>query len=162
MTRVMDTGSTLRHPRRRDPRRGRPQRRARHPWGATSDRTAQHHPHHRQCLGDGSLLKSSPDDFQSELVRARERGRGRAGEGSVRYVSPIAIRGMSRCRHAYRVVWFRASAPEFGELPGKGSALVTTRSSGGRPRRQIHQIAAECVAGVAIRQNRFDSAAARA
>lgn len=34
----------------------------------------------------------------------------------------IGIRGMSRCRHAYRVDWFRASAPEFGEVPGKGSA----------------------------------------
>lgn len=54
----------------------------------------------------------------------------------------------------------RASAPEFGELLGKASALVETGSSSGRTRRQIHQIAAECVAGVAIRQDRFDSAAA--
>ena len=51
-------------------------------------------------------------------------------------------------------------APEFGELLGKGSALVVTGSSGGRTRRQIHQIDAECVAGVAIREDRFDSAAA--
>jgi hypothetical protein len=29
------------------------------------------------------------------------------------------------------------SAPEFGELPDKGSALVVTGSSGGRTRRQI-------------------------
>jgi hypothetical protein len=39
-----------------------------------------------------------------------------------------------------------ASAPEFGELLGKDSALVETGSSGGRTRRQIHQIVAECVA----------------
>jgi hypothetical protein len=110
----------------------------------------------------GCLLESLKDDFQSELVQARERGQVRAGEGSVRHVAPIAIRGMSRCRHGYRVDWFRASAPEFGELPGKGSALVITGSSGGRPRRLIHQIAAECVAGVAIRQDGFDSAAAGA
>ena len=56
----------------------------------------------------------------------------------------------------------RASAPEFGELLGKGSALVVTGSSGGRTRRQIHQIAAECVAGVAVREDGFDSAAAGA
>src|SRR5450755_3199975 len=55
-----------------------------------------------------------------------------------------------------------ASAPEFGELPGKGSALVVTGSSGGRTRRQIHQIAAECVAGAAVREDGFDSAAAGA
>ena len=56
----------------------------------------------------------------------------------------------------------RASAPEFGELLGKGSALVVTGSSGGRTRRRIHQIAAECVAGVAVREDGFDSAAAGA
>ena len=39
-----------------------------------------------------------------------------------------------------------ASAPEFGELLGKDSALAETGSSGGRTRRQIHQIVAECVA----------------
>ncbi len=55
-----------------------------------------------------------------------------------------------------------ASAPEFGELLGKGPALVVTGSSGGRTRRQIHQIAAECVAGVAVREDGFDSAAAGA
>ena len=53
-----------------------------------------------------------------------------------------------------------ASAPEFGELLGKGSALVVTGSSGGRTRRRIHQIGAERVAGVAIREDGFDSAAA--
>ena len=46
-----------------------------------------------------------------------------------------------------------ASAPEFGELLGQGTALVVTGSSGGRTRRRIHQIAAECVAGVAIRDD---------
>ena len=56
----------------------------------------------------------------------------------------------------------RASAPEFGELPGEGSALVVTGSSSGRTQRQIHQIAAECVAGVAVREDGFDSAAAGA
>jgi hypothetical protein len=56
----------------------------------------------------------------------------------------------------------RTSAPEFGELPGKGSALLVTGSSGGRTRRQIHQIAAERIAGVAVREDGFDSAAAGA
>src|SRR5215472_18793663 len=55
-----------------------------------------------------------------------------------------------------------ASAPEFGELLGKGSALVVTGSSGGRTRRQIHQSGAECVAGIAIREDGFDCAAAGA
>jgi hypothetical protein len=53
-----------------------------------------------------------------------------------------------------------ASAPEFGELLGKGSALVVTGSSSGRAQRQIHRIGAEHVLGVAVRENRFDSAAA--
>ena len=65
-------------------------------------------------------------------------------------------------QRAVRRLVSRASAPEFGELLGKGSALVEAGSSGGRPRRQIHQIAAESVAGVAIRQDGFDSAAAGA
>jgi hypothetical protein len=55
-----------------------------------------------------------------------------------------------------------ASAPEFGELLGKGSALVVTGSSGGRTRRRIHHIDAnaECVLRVAIREDGFDPAAA--
>ena len=53
-----------------------------------------------------------------------------------------------------------ASAPEFGELLGEGSALVVTGSSGGRTQRQIHRIGAEHVLGVAVREDRFDSAAA--
>src|SRR6516162_1808525 len=53
-----------------------------------------------------------------------------------------------------------ASAPEFGEPLGKGSALVVTGSGGGRARRRIHQVGAECVAGVAVGEDGFDSAAA--
>lgn len=53
-----------------------------------------------------------------------------------------------------------ASAPEFGELCGKGSALVVASSSSGRTQRQIHRIGAEHVLGVAVREDRFDSAAA--
>jgi hypothetical protein len=56
----------------------------------------------------------------------------------------------------------RASAPELGELPGKGSALVVTGSSGGRTQRRIHRIGAEHVLGVAIREDRLDAAAAGA
>jgi hypothetical protein len=41
----------------------------------------------------------------------------------------------------------------------KGSSLVVTGSSGGRTRRPIHHIDAECVEGVAIREDGFDSAA---
>jgi len=75
---------------------------------------------------------------------------------------PVGVElGLYQPRHPSRLI-SRASAPEFGELLGKGPALVVTGSSGGRPGRQIHQIAAECVAGVAIREDGFDSAAAGA
>ena len=56
----------------------------------------------------------------------------------------------------------RASAPEFGELLGKGSALVVTSPSSGRTQRQIHRIGAEHLLGVAIREDGFDAAAAGA
>lgn len=47
----------------------------------------------------------------------------------------------------------QASAPEFGDVLGKGSALVVTGSGGGRTRRPIHHIDAnaECVLRVATR-----------
>ena len=56
-----------------------------------------------------SWLESLPDDFKSELVQARERGQVRAGQAKVASGTsrPSAIRGMSRCRHAYRADWFR-------------------------------------------------------
>lgn len=54
----------------------------------------------------------------------------------------------------------RASASELGELLGKDSALVVTSSSSGRTQRQIHRIGAEHVLGVAVREDRLDSAAA--
>ena len=54
----------------------------------------------------------------------------------------------------------RLSAPEFGELLGKGSALVVAGSSRGRTQRQIHRVGAEHVLGVAVREDRLDSAAA--
>jgi hypothetical protein len=73
---------------------------------------------------------------------------------------PSAIRGMSRCRRLPSRLVSYASAPEFGELLGKGSALIVTGSSGGPTRRRIHHIDAECVARVAIREDRRDSAAA--
>ncbi len=52
-----------------------------------------------------------------------------------------------------------ASAPEFGELLGKGSALVVTASRGLQTRRRIQRIDVEYVAGAAIRENSLDSAA---
>jgi len=55
-----------------------------------------------------------------------------------------------------------ASAPELGELLGKGSALVVTSPSSGRTQRQIHRIGTEHVLGVAIREDRLDSGAAGA
>jgi hypothetical protein len=78
-----------------------------------------------------------------------------------RHVAPIGHRRHERAssRLPGRLV-SQPSAPEFGELPGKGPALVETGSSGGRARRRIHQIDAECVAGTAIREDGFDSAAA--
>jgi hypothetical protein len=83
--------------------------------------------------------------------------------GSSSLVAVLKPMNPSRCRHAYRVDWFRGrQRPEFAELLGKDYALVETGSSGGRTRRQIHQIAAECVAGVAVREDGFDSAAAGA
>jgi hypothetical protein len=42
-------------------------------------------------------------DLQAEFVKTAERAQVRAHEGSVRRVAPIGLRGMSRCRHAYRV-----------------------------------------------------------
>ena len=51
------------------------------------------------------------------------------------------------------------SAPEVGELFGKGAALLVTGSGGRRTRRQIHQVAAEGVEGVAVRHDGFHSAA---
>jgi len=68
---------------------------------------------------------------------------------------PVSSRLPSRL-----VSW--ASAPEFGELLGKGSALVVTGSSGGRTPRRIHHIDAnaECVLRVVIREDGFDPAAA--
>jgi hypothetical protein len=51
------------------------------------------------------------------------------------------------------------SAPEFGEVFGESFALLVTGSGGGRTRRRIHQIGAECVEGVAVRHDGFDSAA---
>ena len=50
-------------------------------------------------------------------------------------LAPLGHRGMRRCRHASRVGRVQASAPEFGELLGKRSALVVTGSSGGRTQR---------------------------
>ena len=47
-----------------------------------------------------------------------------------------------------------------GELPGKGSALAVSSSGSGRTQRMIHRIGAEHVLGVAVREDRFDSAAA--
>jgi hypothetical protein len=41
-------------------------------------------------------------DLQAEFVKTAERAQVRAYEGR-RHVAPIGLRGMSRCRHAYRV-----------------------------------------------------------
>jgi hypothetical protein len=100
-------------------------------------------------------------DLQAKFVKTAERAQVRAHEGSVRRVAPI---GHPRHEQVSSRLPSRlgswASAPEFGELLGKGSALLVTGSSGGRTRRQIHHIVAECGARVAIREDRFDSAAA--
>ena len=53
-----------------------------------------------------------------------------------------------------------ASAPEFVELIGEGSALVVTGPSGWWARRQIHRIDAKRFAGIVIREDGFDPAAA--
>ncbi len=41
------------------------------------------------CQDSGIWLEPLPDDFTSELVQARERGRVRAGVSSDRHVAPI-------------------------------------------------------------------------
>jgi ABC-2 type transport system ATP-binding protein len=52
-------------------------------------------------------LEPLTHDLQAKFVKTAERAQVRAHEGSVRRVTPIGLRGMSRCRHAYRVDWFR-------------------------------------------------------
>ena len=84
-------------------------------------------------------------------------GRVRSASGSPPCRGALQVEG--RGRGVERTgLW--GSAPEFGELPGKRSALVVTSSSGGRTQRWIHRIGAEHVLGAAIREDRFDSAAA--
>jgi hypothetical protein len=111
------------------------------------------------AAGSHPGLEPLTHDLQAEFVKTAERAQVRAHEGR-RHVAPIGHPRHEQVssRLPSRLI-SRASAPEFGELLGKGRALVVTGSSGGRTRRQIHQIAAECVAGVAIRQDGFDSAA---
>ena len=106
-------------------------------------------------------LEPLTHDLQAKFVKTAERAQVRAHEGSVRHVAPIGHPRHEQVssRLPSRLV-SRASAPEFGELLGKGSALVVTGSSGGRTQRQIHRIGAEHVLGVAVREDRFDSAAA--
>jgi hypothetical protein len=107
-------------------------------------------------------LEPLTHDLQAEFVKTTERAQVGAHEGRG-HVAPIGHPRHEQLssRLPSRLI-SRASAPEFGELPGKGSALLVTGSSGGRPRRQIHHIVAECGARVAIREDGFDSAAAGA
>jgi len=60
------------------------------------------------CQNRAIWLESLPDDLESELVEARERGRVRAGESSDRHVAPIG-----HPRHA-RVSSRRTSRPSAG------------------------------------------------
>jgi hypothetical protein len=48
-------------------------------------------------------LEPLTHDLQAEFVKTTERAQVGGQEGSVRHVAPIGLRGMSRCRHAYRV-----------------------------------------------------------
>jgi hypothetical protein len=111
------------------------------------------------CCARPSISGEAPDNPMWRILPSSQRfvrqppGHCRAAQSRIR--SGDIVTPTSR-------LISRASAPEFGEPPGKGSALVVTGSSGGRTRRQIHQIAAECVAGVAVREDGFDSAAAGA
>jgi hypothetical protein len=52
-------------------------------------------------------LESLPDDFKSELARRVNVVRSRQAKEASGTSRPSAIRGMSRCRDAYRVDWFR-------------------------------------------------------
>jgi hypothetical protein len=91
-------------------------------------------------------LEPLTHDLQAKFVKLAERAQVRAHEGSVRHVAPIGHprhEQASSCLPSRLVSW--ASAPEFGELLGKGPALVVTSSSGGRTRRQIHHVDTERV-----------------
>ena len=48
-------------------------------------------------------LEPLTHDLQAEFVKTAKRAQVGGQKGSVRHVAPIGIRGMSRCRHAYRV-----------------------------------------------------------
>jgi hypothetical protein len=68
------------------------------PWMTAADRD----------LGHVSTAGLEPltHDLQAEFVKPAERAQVGGHEGNVRHVAPIGVRGMSRCRHAYRVDWF--------------------------------------------------------
>jgi hypothetical protein len=106
---------------------------------------------------NGEVLDHDPFQRPAASSAATRTARVPAAGSRCRAV-PLRSRTDDTSPPSRLVSW--ASAPEFGELPGKGSALAVTGSSGGRTRRRIHQIGAECVAGVAIREDGFDSAAA--
>src|SRR3954469_12672347 len=92
------------------------------------------------CQDSAIWLESVPDDLESELVQARQRGQPAQGKVPTGTSRPSATRGMRRCRRASRVGRVQASTPEFGELLGKRSALVVTGSSGGGGARQNHRL----------------------
>ena len=48
-------------------------------------------------------LEPLTHDLQAKFVKTAERAQVRAHEGGMRQVAPIGLRGMSRCRHVYRV-----------------------------------------------------------
>jgi len=62
-------------------------------WTAT--RTAM-------AAGSHPGLEPLTHDLQAEFAKTAERAQVRSHEGR-RQVAPIGLRGMSRCRHAYRV-----------------------------------------------------------
>src|ERR1700761_5363162 len=72
------------------------------------------------------------------------------------YLRFVALLSQERLTVSY------TSAPEFGELLGKGFALGVTRLSGGPALRQIHHFhaTAEYALRDAIREDGFDPAAA--
>ena len=121
-------------------------------WSLRADRrrndaTVLGHPEATTCAGEAMVVPSGKG--------------GGAGKGCVRHVAPIGHTRHEQVswRLPSRLVSW-ASAPEFGELLGKGSALVVTGSSSGWTQRLTHRIGAEHVLGVAVREDRLDSAAA--
>jgi hypothetical protein len=100
------------------------------PRRGAGSRSTTRHARTAQSGSSRCPMTSSPSSFKRVNAVSQRMGKCRQARRAHR-----PSRGMRRCRHASRVGRVQASAPEFGELLGKRSALVVTGSSGGRTQR---------------------------